>query len=182
MIKRLFDFVVSAILIAALSWLLFLIYILASLATSSTGLFLQTRVGRHGQIFTIYKFRTLHPTTGDINSFSNFLRRSKLDELPQLFNVLVGDMSMVGPRPDIPGYYDNLQGEDRKILELRPGITSLASIKYKNEEQLLAAQSDPHSYNDTVIFPDKVKMNLEYYYKRTFWGDLKILWWTIFGG
>lgn len=108
------------------------------------------------------------------------MRKSKIDELPQLFNVLFGTMSLVGPRPDIPGYYDTLQGENRKILKLKPGITSEASIKYANEEVVLEQQPNPLQYNDEVIFPDKVKMNLEYYYKQSFWLDLKILFKTIF--
>ena len=104
-----------------------------------------------------------------------FLRKSKIDELPQLLNVLFGQMSFVGPRPDIPGYYDKLVGEDRKILELKPGLTSKASLKYFNEEFLLSTQPNPLEYNDSVIFPDKVKMSLEYYYKKSFREDLKII-------
>jgi lipopolysaccharide/colanic/teichoic acid biosynthesis glycosyltransferase len=109
------------------------------------------------------------------------MRKHKLDELPQFFNVLIGNMSIVGPRPDIEGYYDKLEGEDRKILELKPGITSEASLKYYNEEAILEQQENPLLYNDTVIFPDKVRMNLEYYYNRSFWDDLWIIWSTVFG-
>jgi lipopolysaccharide/colanic/teichoic acid biosynthesis glycosyltransferase len=107
-------------------------------------------------------------------------RKSKFDELPQFYNVILGDMSVVGPRPDIQGYYDKLEGEDRKILELKPGITSEASIKYRNEDALLEQQVDPVLYNDTVIFPDKVKMNLHYYYTHSFIKDLKIILKTIY--
>ncbi len=117
----------------------------------------------------------MDPLTGNISAFGKFLRKSKLDELPQLINVLKGDMSFVGPRPDIPGYYDKLEGEQRNVLNLKPGITSEASIKYKNEEAILKGQANPLKYNDEVIFPDKVKMNLDYYYKRTFFGDIKII-------
>ena len=109
-----------------------------------------------------------------------FLRKTKIDELPQLWNILIGDMSFVGPRPDITGYYDLLEGENRKILQLKPGLTSEASIKYANEEAIIAAQPDPLHYNDTVIFPDKVKMNLAYYYSNSVVGDIKIIWKTIF--
>lgn len=123
----------------------------------------------------------MHPETNAISAWGKFLRKSKLDELPQLFNILKADMSFVGPRPDIPGYYDLLQGEERKILALKPGLTSEASIKYKNEDQLLAQQENPLHYNDSIIFPDKVKMNLEYYHQRSFWGDLGIIFKTIFG-
>lgn len=122
----------------------------------------------------------MHPETAVINSFSHFLRQTKLDEFPQLINVLKGDMSLVGPRPDIPGYYDQLKGEERKILELRPGITSPASIKYRDEENELRKQENPLEYNDSVLFPDKIRMNLEYYYNRSFWGDINIIWKTLF--
>jgi len=103
-----------------------------------------------------------------------------LDELPELWNVLIGDMSFVGPRPDVPGYADKLKGENRKVLELRPGITCEASLKYANEETLLAKQKDPVKYNDEVIFPDKVKMNLTYYYNHNILKDIKIILKTIF--
>ena len=115
-----------------------------------------------------------------ISMFGKFLRKSKLDELPQLFNIIKGDMSVVGPRPDIPGYYDLLEGENRKILELKPGLTSEASIKYRNEEMLLQSVSNSKKYNDEVIFPDKVKMNLNYYYNHNLLIDLKIILKTIF--
>ena len=151
------------------------LFILASLNTQSNGIFVQKRIGQFGKSFKILKFKTINTTTRKISFFGAFLRKSKLDELPQLFNVLNGDMSFVGPRPDIAGYYDNLQGEERNILMLKPGITSLASIKYRNEEQLLAQKESPLEYNDNIIFPDKVKMNLDYYYNRSFFGDLKII-------
>ena len=112
--------------------------------------------------------------------FGKFLRKSKLDELPQLLNIIKGDMSVVGPRPDIPGYYDALEGENRKILELKPGLTSEASIKYRNEEMLLKSVSNSKKYNDETIFPDKVKMNLNYYYNHNLLIDLKIILKTIF--
>lgn len=107
------------------------------------------------------------------------MRKSKIDELPQLFNVLVGNMSFVGPRPDIEGYYDKLEGEDRKVLELKPGITSDASIKYADEELILSTKENPILYNDSVLFPDKVKMNMEYYYNRSLITDIKIIFRTI---
>ena len=115
-----------------------------------------------------------------ISKLGAFLRNSKLDELPQLWNIVIGNMSFVGPRPDIAGYYDVLEGENRKILELKPGLTSLASIKYSKEELLLEQQENPLNYNDTVIFPDKVKMNLQYYYSNSVFIDVKIIWKTIF--
>ena len=180
MLKRTFDIVLSLIALILIWWLLILLYIIASVGTKSNGLFIQKRIGRFGKPFSIYKFRTID-SDGEMNATSRFLRRSKLDELPQLINVLIGDMSFVGPRPDIPGYYDKLIGEDRKILDLRPGITSAASIKYKNEEVILANESNPLHYNDNVIYPDKIKMNLDYYHNHTLFGDIIILWKTIFG-
>lgn len=157
-----------------------LCYLLVTFEMLSDGLFKQVRVGQHGKLFTIYKFKTMHSKTGKVSKFGAFLRNYKLDELPQFFNVLKGEMSIVGPRPDIEGYYDKLQGEDRKVLELKPGITSEASIKYYNEEEILERQNDALHYNDIVIFPDKVKMNLEYYYNQNLVLDLKIIVKTIF--
>ena len=177
--KRIFDIVFSLTALLLCWGLMLLIWALAATATKSNGLFIQSRIGRYGKPFRIFKFRTID-SGGLMNTTSIFLRRSKLDELPQVLNVLIGDMSLVGPRPDIPGYYDRLQGEEQKILELRPGITSEASIKYKNEEALLSVQKDPLFFNDNTIFPDKVRMNLDYYYNRSFVGDLKILWKTVF--
>jgi len=147
--------------------------------TNSNGIFLQRRVGQFGKIFTIYKLKTLHQKTAKVSKIGWLFRKYKLDELPQFINVLKGEMSIVGPRPDIEGYYDTLEGENRKILELKPGITSLASLKYYNEEEILKQQDQPLFYNDTVIFPDKVKMNLDYYYNRSFFEDLKVIWKTV---
>jgi lipopolysaccharide/colanic/teichoic acid biosynthesis glycosyltransferase len=135
-------------------------------------IFVQKRIGRHGKAFKMYKFRTMQKhhngssvsVKGEsrITPLGAFLRKWKLDELPELWNVWIGDMSFVGPRPDVPGYADLLEGENRKILLLRPGITGPASLKYRNEEELLANQENPQKYNDEVIFPDKVRINLHY--------------------
>jgi lipopolysaccharide/colanic/teichoic acid biosynthesis glycosyltransferase len=178
--KRLFDVLFSLTALLLISWLLLLFWIIASIDTQSNGLFIQERIGQWGRIFKIYKLKTMHPKTKHISLIGRFFRKLKIDELPQLWNVLMGDMSFVGPRPDVAGYYDKLEGENRKILELKPGLTSLASIKYANEEALLAAQEDPLDYNDTLIFPDKVRMNLEYYYHHSLVGDIKIILKTIF--
>lgn len=110
-----------------------------------------------------------------ITSLGGFLRKYKLDELPELWNILKGDMSFVGPRPDMPEYANKLSGEDRLILNLRPGITGPATLKYANEEELLASVPDPYSYNDEVLWPDKVSINLEYYNNHSFFGDLIII-------
>lgn len=181
MLKRIFDLFFSFVGLLLSSWLLVFFWIIASLDTKSNGLFIQERIGQWGRIFKIYKLKTICPRTNHISRIGHFLRQTKIDELPQLWNVLKGDMSLVGPRPDIPGYYDVLEGESRKVLELKPGVTSEASIKYQDEETLLQQQENPLAYNDTIIFPDKVRMNLEYYYNRSFFGDIGIIVRTVFG-
>jgi len=181
MSKRLFDLFFALIGLIISGFLLLILYILASIDTKQNGIFSQKRIGQFGTPFTIYKIRTFgRSSEKPISKLGAFLRNSKLDELPQLWNIIIGNMSFVGPRPDITGYYDSLQGENRKILELKPGLTSLASIKYANEEYLLEKQENPLEYNDTIIFPDKVKMNLEYYCSNSIYGDLKIIWKTIY--
>ena len=154
-------------------------------------LFRQKRVGRYGRIFTLVKFCTMKPGHGGnsitisgenrITRTGRVLRKYKLDELPELWNVLKGDMSLVGPRPDVPGYADMLKGNDRRILSLRPGITGPATLKYSNEEELLSQQADPVKFNDEVLFPDKVRINLEYLDNRTFLLDLRIIFYTLAG-
>ena len=178
--KRIFDIVFSVVVLVVLSWLLAIGYVVASIDTGSSGLFLQKRIGQFGKPFTIFKFKTIHPHTAKVSAIGFFLRKYKIDELPQLLNVLIGNMSFVGPRPDVAGYYDLLKGENRKILQLKPGITSESAIKYYNEEMLLAHHENPIDYNDKIIFPDKIRMNLDYYYHRSFWKDIKILWATVF--
>lgn len=174
-IKRGFDFVFSIIALVVFLPIIVISWLILVFDTKSNGFFLQKRVGQFGKLFTIYKLKTMHEETGKITKLGFFFRKYKLDELPQFLNVLKGEMSVVGPRPDIQGYYDKLQGEDRKILELKPGITSEASLKYYNEEELLDEQLDALEYNDTVIFPDKVKMNLAYYRNHNLLLDIKII-------
>lgn len=157
-----------------------LLLLLAAWDTASNGLFVQDRVGQHGKVFRIYKFRSLHRVTGRISFFGNWMRKYKLDELPQLWNLLKGDMVLIGPRPDVPGYADQLQGQDRILLQYKPGLTGLASLKYRNEESILAAQPNPKQYNDTVIWPDKVRLHLWYVQHRTFWLDVQIIFFTLF--
>lgn len=183
MLKRFFDIGFSILMLFVFSWLLLIAWFLAIIDTRTNGVFIQDRIGQFGKKFRIYKLRTMQvnqDSEGDkISRIGQLLRNYKLDELPQFFNVLKGEMSVVGPRPDIPGYYDLLEGEFRKILELKPGLSSLASLKYYNEEELLKKQADPLRYNDEVIFPDKMQLNLDYYYHRSFSGDLKIIFKTI---
>ncbi len=154
-------------------------------------IFKQERVGRYGRLFIMYKFRSMTvahsgssvSVKGEsrITPLGAKLRKYKLDELPELWNVLIGDMSFVGPRPDVPGYADNLKGDDRRMLLLNPGITGPASLKYRNEEELLAEQEDPQKYNDEVLFPDKVRINIEYLDNWSFWHDIKIIIYTVLG-
>ncbi len=167
------EFCIALAATIIISPVLFIAWLAAAVATSSNGWFTQLRVGQDAKLFKIYKLRTI--SDGKISATGGFLRKSKLDELPQLINILKGDMAFVGPRPDLPGYYDRLVGTDRRVLQLRPGITSPAAIKYRNEEELLSQQVSPLEYNDQVIFPDKVRMNLAYLEKRSFWLDIKIL-------
>lgn len=154
-------------------------------------LFKQRRVGQCGRLFTMYKFRSMTvnhsgnsiSVKGEnrITPFGAVLRKCKLDELPELWNVLIGDMSFVGPRPDVPGYADKLEGDARRMLLLKPGITGPASLKYRNEEELLAEQENPQKYNDEVLFPDKVRINIEYLDNWSFWNDIKIIIYTVLG-
>lgn len=153
--------------------------------------FTQKRVGKNGKLFTMYKFRSMTvnhsgssvSVAGEsrITPFGAKLRKYKIDELPELWNVLIGDMSFVGPRPDVPGYADALTGEDREVLKLRPGITGPASLKYRNEEELLALQPDPVKYNDEVIFPDKVRINRYYLHHYSFVKDIQMIFCTVLG-
>lgn len=154
-------------------------------------IFKQRRVGRNGKLFTMYKFRSMTVGHGGssvsvagesrITPLGAKLRHYKLDELPELWNVLFGDMSFVGPRPDVPGYADQLKGEDREVLRLRPGITGPASLKYRDEEDLLAKQADPQKYNDEVIFPDKVRINRYYLHHYSFIKDIHMIFCTVLG-
>lgn len=154
-------------------------------------IFKQKRVGRNGLLFTMYKFRSMIVGHSDssvsvagesrITPLGAKLRHYKLDELPELWNVLIGDMSFVGPRPDVPGYADQLKGEDREVLKLRPGVTGPASLKYRDEEDLLAQQSDPQKYNDEVIFPDKVRINRYYLHHHSFIKDIQMIFCTVLG-
>ena len=189
--KRMFDIALSSIGILLTGWLIAIAYILSSLSTGSNGFFLQKRVGRNGVLFTVIKIRTMRNVTGistnvtqsndpRITRLGHFFRKTKIDELPQLFNVFLGHMSFVGPRPDVPGFADKLSGPDRVILSVRPGITGPATIRFRNEEQILAQQADSEKYNQEVIWPEKVRLNREYVEDYSFWRDLRYIWQTIF--
>jgi lipopolysaccharide/colanic/teichoic acid biosynthesis glycosyltransferase len=222
-LKRSFDFTVSFIGLAFLWWIIVFCYILASIDTHRNGFFVQKRVGRWGRPFFFIKLRTMrvdpsHQTTVTtdhdprITRLGRLFRKTKLDELPQLIHVLFGQMSFVGPRPDVPGFADNLKGEgtevrdqrsgggelesgvrgqesvgreqrveggDRIILSVRPGITGPATLKYRDEEAILAEQDDPKKYNDEILWPDKVRLNREYVKNWSFWGDMRLILKTI---
>ena len=167
------------ILLIGISFLLLVIAITA-IDTQSNGFFTQERIGQHGKSFLIYKLRTLPVKTNKTSLWGRMLRKTKLDELPQLLNILKGQMTFVGPRPDVSGYADELVGADRILLTLKPGVTGLASIKYRNEEQILSQQPNPQHYNDEVIWPDKVRINKWYAENRTLVMDVQILFYTLF--
>lgn len=189
-LKRTIDVGVAAMGLFCLSPLIVVAIILARRDTGASGLFRQRRIGRDGEPFTVLKIRTMRAVAGTTVTSGNDaritplgaqLRRWKIDELPQLWNVLKGEMSLVGPRPDVPGYADRLTGEDRVVLKLRPGITGPATLKYRMEEALLAAQADPQKYNDEVIWPDKVTINRSYYLDYKLRDDFRYLWRTFAG-
>ena len=215
MLKFVFDKVVSLVGLIVLSPLLLIVALLIKWKMPGPILFCQQRVGRYGRIFTVYKFRTMtvkaeasvasrnseatsiaSQEQSRITPLGEKLRRYKLDELPELWNVLKGDMSFVGPRPDVPGYADQLKGEDREVLLLRPGITGPASLKYRNEEDILEAVDEAlqkgrselpmgittvQEYNDNVIYPDKVRLNRYYLHHYSFIKDIKMIVCTVLG-
>ena len=191
LIKDLFDRLLAlAGLIVASPVMLVIAVLIKIKMPDGPVIFKQQRVGKNGKLFTMYKFRSMkHKSSGTtvtvsgdsrITPLGAFLRKYKLDELPELWNILKGDMSFVGPRPDVPEYMNRLKGEERKILELKPGLTGPASIKYVNEEELLSKAENPVEYYDNMIFPDKIKINLDYYYNMNLFKDLKYLVQTVF--
>lgn len=191
-IKYIFDRIVSFIGLLCLWPVLIVVAILIKIKMpGGPALFTQKRVGRHGKLFTMHKFRSMTVShsgssvsvAGEarITPLGAKLRKYKLDELPELWDVFIGNMSFVGPRPDVPGYADQLKGNDRRVLELRPGITGPASLKYRDEEELLAKVENPIDYNDTVIYPDKVRINLYYLDHYSFIKDIQMILCTVLG-
>lgn len=192
MLKWLFDRIVAFVGLLFLWWLILVVALLVRIKMPGGPVFfLQKRVGKDGRLFTMIKFRTMTVNHGGssisiagenrITPLGAMLRKYKLDELPELWNVLCGDMSFVGPRPDVPGYADKLQGAEREVLKLRPGITGPATLKYRNEEELLAEVDNPQQYNDEVIYPDKVRLNLFYLHHYSFVMDIKMIVATVLG-
>lgn len=206
MLKWLFDRIVAFLGLLFLWPLLLVVVIMVKVKMpGGPAFFVQKRVGKDGKLFTCHKFRTMTvnhngstvSVAGDsrITPFGATLRHYKLDELPGLWDVLIGNMSFVGPRPDVPGYADKLEGDDRDVLKLRPGITGPATLKYRLEDEMISeyvakkqAEGDTRSmqeiaieYNDKVIYPDKVRLNCYYYRHYSFWKDIEIILATVLG-
>ena len=181
-LKRIFDIILVLVLLPILSVPIVVLIFIATLDTNKNGVFFQLRVGQHGKLFKIYKIRTLREGNHRLGQLEQsatriggYLRRTKLDELPQLYNVFIGDMSFVGPRPDVQGFADELKGGGRIILAVKPGITGPATLKYKDEERVLEQQKDPDHYNRTIIWVDKVKINKKYVENYSFFLDLIVI-------
>ena len=189
--KRLFDFVMSLFGLIVLLPVFAVIAVLIKIRMPGPVLFKQKRVGKDARLFLMYKFRTMSVNHGGstisvkgesrITPLGAIMRKYKLDELPEFWNILKGDMSFVGPRPDVPGYADVLKGDDRLLLSTPPGLTGAASLKYSNEEEILAEQTDPVKYNDEVLYPEKVRINNNYVKHWSFWLDIKIIIYTLLG-
>lgn len=188
--KRLIDIIVSLIALLVLAPLLLIIALLVALSSPGGALFRQERVGLGGRVFRMLKFRTMRPgseahgqiTVGGrdprVTGVGQLLRKTKLDELPQFWNVLVGDMSLVGPRPEVPRYVALYTAEQRAVLSVRPGLTSLASIAYINESEVLGLAADPMRAYVEEVMPAKLALDLKYVRERSGWLDLRILWAT----
>ena len=191
--KRLFDIVCSFFGLVFLSWLFVFVALWVGLSSRGGVFYRQRRVGRCNRDFTIYKFRSMRVNSdrqglltiggrdGRITKAGVFIRKYKLDELPQLFNVLRGDMSFVGPRPEVRKYVELYTKEQKKVLTVRPGITSLSSIKYRNENEILSRSDNPEQYYIDVIMQDKLAIELDYLEQRSLLTDIKVIFQTIFG-
>ena len=192
LMKRLFDIIASGCGLLILSPMLFIVAIWIKLDSKGPVFFRQIRVGRHNKNFQIYKFRSMRINSDKgsqitigghdsrITKCGYFIRKTKIDELPQLINVFVGDMSLVGPRPEVRYYVDMWTPEQMRVLDVRPGITDPASICYCNENELLEKVEDPEHYYINVIMQDKIKLYLEYVEKYGFWYDLKLIFMTLY--
>ena len=190
-LKRMMDLFASFFGLIILSPVIFFAWLIASFEVRGNGFFSQSRIGKNGKPFRLIKIKTMQTidnfkstvTTKDdprITFSGKLFRRTKIDELPQLWNVFCGDMSLVGPRPDVKGFADQLKGDERLILTVRPGITGPASIEFKDEEEILASKTNPEKYNKEVIYPKKVQLNLDYIRNWTLLGDLKYILKTLF--
>lgn len=179
-IKRIVDIVLSLIGIVIFIIPIFVLVIISTISNKEFGVFTQKRVGQKGKLFTIFKIKSMSiGKEHQISSFGKFIRKTKLDELLQLFNVFLGQMSVVGPRPDVQGYADKLQGKNKVILLVKPGLISEATLLFRNEEEILARQVNPLQYNDEVLWPKKVKLNREYVESYSLKKDFKIIFKTL---
>ncbi len=188
--KRLFDFLFAFIFLLLLLPLFLVLIIAISLGSKGGAFFSQDRVGKNEKIFTLYKFRSMRQTSNDklqltvegdnrITGIGKFIRKTKLDELPQLWNILIGDMSFIGPRPEVPKYVKRYNSEQKKVLSVRPGLSDPASLAFMNEAELLAQSKDPESYYINDIMPKKLQMNLDYIQNRTLLSDFGMIFKTI---
>lgn len=185
--KRLFDLIIAWLGLILLSPFLVLVAVLVALSSSGPVFFLQERVGLNGRTFMLFKFRSMRPaseskgqlTVGNrdprVTTIGYYLRKYKLDEIPQLINVLKGEMSLVGPRPEVPKYVAMYNEKQRKVLSVRPGITDLASIAYRNENEILAESDNPEQTYIDEVMPDKLALNLEYVRRRSLVYDLQLI-------
>jgi len=190
-VKRFFDIVTSACGLVLLSPLFLLVAIWIKCDSKGPVFYRQMRVGRWNRDFSIYKFRSMRIDEGDcslvtignrdsrVTRSGYWLRRFKIDELPQLFNVIKGEMSLVGPRPEVRHYVDYWTPEQMRVLDVRPGITDSASIRFRNENELLEKVEDPEQYYINVIMQEKIRMYLEYVGNSSFWYDIKLIFETI---
>ncbi len=179
-VKRVLDIFMSIIGIILFIIPIFILVILSTIINKEFGIFTQKRVGKEAKLFSIFKIKSMKiGGENSISPFGKFIRKTKLDELPQLFNVIFGHMSVVGPRPDLEGYADLLKNEDKLILTVKPGLTSLATLKFSNEEELLKKQENSIKYNDEVLWPQKVELNKEYVKNYSLINDFKIIFKTI---
>ncbi|MFK8058544.1 MAG: sugar transferase [Polaribacter sp.] len=170
-VKRLFDLFFSFLIIFIFFIPTLFLIVISTIDTGLFGVFTQTRIGQYGRKFSLYKIRT-HNKENQITCFGNLIRKLKCDELLQFFNILSGDMSLVGPRPDLPGFADKLQGEDKIILFVKPGITGPASIKFFYETNILSKVENPLKFNRDIIWPQKVEINKNYVLNYSFFSDL----------
>lgn len=193
MLKRSFDILVAASALFLLSPILLLIAVIVATGSPGGAFFRQVRVGKEGREFRLFKFRTMRPgseaggqiTVGErdprITGIGYFLRKTKLDELPQLINILFGDMSVVGPRPEVPRYVALYSASQRKVLSVRPGLTSLASIAFINENEVLGRSSDPERTYVEELMPAKLELDLKYVQERSLLLDLRVIFGTLAG-
>ena len=190
--KRIFDLIFSIIGLIIFGWIIIILGVICSIDTRKSGFFFQKRIGLKGKSFQIIKLRTMtsryeinyHITTKNdprVTKLGRFLRKYKLDEFPQLFNILKGEMSFVGPRPDLESFVFLIPLKEREIiLSVKPGITSLATLKFRDEESILSKEKNPIDYNNEILIPEKTKLNIEYIKKQSIMNDISIIFKTIF--